>query len=69
MHFNPFNPVQWHISVKPQMRRRHIKREVANAASRFMWRRRLSAYDRVRNVGNTSSINSDNFEPNCYTNL
>ena len=29
------------------MRRRHRKREAANAASRFLWRRRLSAYVRV----------------------
>ena len=30
------------------MRRRHRKREAASAASRFLWRRRLSACVRVR---------------------
>ena len=54
------------ISVKPQMRRRHRKRKAANAASRFMWRRRLSAFVYL---GHTSSINSDNFELNFYMNL
>jgi len=31
------------------------------------WRRHLNACIRVR--GHTSSISSDNFETNCYTNL
>jgi len=31
------------------------------------WRRRLSSCVRVR--GHTSSLNSDNFESNCYTKL
>jgi len=40
--------------MKPQMRQCPRKREAANTASRFLWRRRLSACVRVR--GPTSSL-------------